>query len=216
MKPFEVAHLDELDRFPVGEHGLTWRPIRRRFDVRAFGVNAYSAAEAGHEVVEGHTESSGHQELYVVVRGRATFTVGGEDVDAAAGTMVYLSDNELWRGAHAAEADTVVLAVGAKPGAAFEPSAWEHWFVAYPMADRGDLDGAIAELRSGLEARPDHPAVLYHLACLEGRAGRPEAVEHARAALGRAEFVRDWARNDPDFAPFRDDPEVARLLEGSG
>ena len=40
MKAFEVAHLDELDRFPVGEHCLTWRPIRRRFDVRALGINA--------------------------------------------------------------------------------------------------------------------------------------------------------------------------------
>ena len=214
MKAFEVAHLDELDRYPVGDHGLTWRPIRRRFDVRALGINAYSAEEAGHEVVEDHTESSGHQELYVVVRGRATFKVGEGELDAPAGTMVYLSDNELRRGAHAVEAGTVVLAIGAKPGAAFEPSAWEHWFVAYPMAERGDLDGAIEELRSGLETRPDHPVLLYHLACLEGRAGRAEALEHARAALEGAEFLRDWARKDSDFDRFRKDPEVARLLEG--
>jgi hypothetical protein len=214
VKPFEVAHLDELDRFPVGEHGLTWRPIRKRFDVRALGINAYLAEEAGHEVVEDHTESSGHQELYVVVRGRATFKVGEEEVDAPAGTMVYLSDNELRRAAHAVEAGTVVLAIGAKPGAAFEPSAWEHWFVAYPLAERGDLDGAIEELRSGLETRPDHPVLLYHLACLEGRAGREEAVEHARAALEQAEFLREWARKDPDFERFRNDSEVARLLEG--
>jgi quercetin dioxygenase-like cupin family protein len=214
VSAFDVAHVDALDRFPVGEHGLTWRPIRRRFDVRALGINAYSAEGAGHEVVEDHTESSGHQELYVVVRGRATFKLGEEEVDAPAGTMVYLSDNELRRGARATEADTVVLAIGAKPGEAFSPSAWEHWFVAYPMADRGDLDGAIEEIRSGLETRPDHPVLLYHLACLAGRAGREDAVEHARAALERAEFLRDWARTDPDFEPFRSDPEVARLIEG--
>lgn len=212
MKAFEVAHLDELDRYPVGDRGLTWRPIRKRFDVRAFGINAYSAEEAGHEVVEDHTETSGHQELYVVVRGRATFRVGEKEVDAPAGTMVYVSDNELRRGAHAAEADTVVLAIGAKPGEAFSPSAWEHWFVAYPLADRGDVEGAIDELQRGLEARPDHTVLLYHLACLAGRAGRDEALGYARTALGRGEFLRDWARKDPDFEPFRTDPEVARLL----
>jgi hypothetical protein len=215
VKSFEVAHLDELDRYPVGDRGLTWRPIRKRFDVRALGINAYSAEEAGHEVVEDHTESSGHQELYVVVRGRATFKVGEEEVDAPAGTMVYLSDNELRREARAAEADTIVLAIGAKPGEAFQPSAWERWFVAYPMADRGDLEGAIDELRSGLEARPDHPVLLYHLACLTGRAGRDEALGYARAALERAEFLREWARKDPDYERFRTDPQVARLLEES-
>ena len=214
MTAFDVAHLDDLERYPVGEHGLTWRPIRRRFDVRALGVNAYSAGEAGDEVVEDHTESSGHQELYLVLRGRAAFRVGEEEVDAPAGTLVFLRDNELRRGARAAEPDTVVLALGAKPGEAFAPSAWERWFVAYPMADRGDLDGAIEELRSGLSERPDHPVLLYHLACLAGRAGRDDAVEHARDALERGPLLRDWARSDPDFERFRDDPEVARLLEG--
>jgi mannose-6-phosphate isomerase-like protein (cupin superfamily) len=213
VRAFDVAHLDELDRFPVGEHGLTWRPIRKRFDVRSLGINAYSAEEAGHDVVEDHTESSGHQELYVVVRGRATFKVGEEEVDAPAGTMVYLSDNELRRGAQAAEVDTVVLAIGAEPGEAFSPSAWEHWFVAYPLADRGDLDGAIAELRGGLEARPEHPVLLYHLACVEARAGhRDEALGHARTALEKGAFLRNWARKDSDFDSLRDDPDLARLL----
>ena len=147
------------------------------------------------------------------MRGRATFKVGEEEVDAPAGTMVYLSDNELRRGAHAAEADTVVLAIGAKPGEAFSPSAWEHWFAAYPLADRGDLDGAIEEIERGIETRPEHPVLLYHLACLEGRAGRrDEALGHARSALEKGAFLRDWARKDPDFDPLRDDPEVARLL----
>jgi quercetin dioxygenase-like cupin family protein len=215
VNAFDVARLDELERYAVGEHGLTWRPIRRRFDVRAFGVNAYTAENAGDEVVEEHTESSGHEELYTVIRGRATFHIGDEELDAPAGTLVFLRDSKVRRGAQAEEPGTTVLALGAKRGEPFEQSAWEHWFVAYPMADGGDLDGAIEEIRTGIATRPDHPVLLYHLACLEGRAGREAAVEHARAALRGGEFLHAWARTDPDFEPFRNDPEVVRLLESS-
>ena len=75
-KPYEVASIDELDRIPV-MHGLEWRPIRRRFDVRAHGVNAYTAEKPGDWIVEEHTEGAlRHQELYVVVQGRARFTLG--------------------------------------------------------------------------------------------------------------------------------------------
>ena len=69
---YEVAHLDELERIDVME-GLEWRPIRRRFGICAFGVNAYTATKPGDWIVEEHTESQlGHEELYMVVKGRAT------------------------------------------------------------------------------------------------------------------------------------------------
>jgi len=36
-----VIHIDQLESHPIaGQDGLTWRPIRRHFDIRAFGVNA--------------------------------------------------------------------------------------------------------------------------------------------------------------------------------
>jgi len=41
-----VRHVDELDRIEM-EDGFVWRPIRRAFDIRAFGVNAYTTLEAG-------------------------------------------------------------------------------------------------------------------------------------------------------------------------
>jgi hypothetical protein len=37
---YEIAHVDELERLPVDEDGLVWRPIRRRFGITAFGTNA--------------------------------------------------------------------------------------------------------------------------------------------------------------------------------
>ena len=52
--------------------GFVWRPVRRHFGIRAFGVNAYTAHETGGRIVEEHTESSlGHEEIYLVLRGRA-------------------------------------------------------------------------------------------------------------------------------------------------
>jgi hypothetical protein len=41
-----ILHADELDRIEMAE-GFVWRPIRRRFDINAFGVNAYSPREEG-------------------------------------------------------------------------------------------------------------------------------------------------------------------------
>ena len=68
-----VAHVDDLERIEMPD-GFVWRPVRRRFDIRAFGVNAYSPREAGAPVVEEHTESTlGHEEIYLVLRGRARF-----------------------------------------------------------------------------------------------------------------------------------------------
>src|SRR5215470_6955343 len=81
---FRAAQLDELDRIPVA--GTIFRPVRRALGVSAFGVNAYTAERAGDELIEPHDETSAgsarHEELYVVVTGRATFTVDGEQVDA--------------------------------------------------------------------------------------------------------------------------------------
>src|SRR5207249_12122977 len=108
--------------------GLTWRPIRRYFDIRAFGVNAYTG-EAGQRVVEEHREQGGHEELYVVVSGRATFTVDGREHDAPAGTLVHCPPGTL-RSAFAAVPGTTVVGIGAKPGEAFEPSGWEWTFAA--------------------------------------------------------------------------------------
>ena len=126
--PHRVAHIDELP--PVPDHGLEidaeWRPVRHHLGVEAFGTNAYVAAEPGAVVVEDHDEGDyGHQELYLVLRGRAEFTLDGEQVDAPAGTFVFLHVPSTRRKAVALEADTAVVAFGAKPGEAFRTSEWE-------------------------------------------------------------------------------------------
>ena len=73
----KVLRLDEIEGVPVFGT-LVWKPVRKPLGVTAFGINAYTAAAPGDEVVEDHTEEpSGHEELYLVVHGHATFTVDG-------------------------------------------------------------------------------------------------------------------------------------------
>lgn len=208
MKGYEVARLDELERLPVVGQGLTWRPIRRRFGISAFGVNAYTAADAGDRVVEEHDETAnGHEELYAVVGGRATFTLGDEEVDAPAGTLVFLPDPELRRGAIAVEPETTVVAIGARPGATFEPSAWETFFAAYGYAELGDTARGLRLLREAVERDPDRAVFRYHLACFENRSGdRDSALAQLREAVEREPEIATWAAQDPDFDAVRDDP----------
>jgi tetratricopeptide (TPR) repeat protein len=193
---YQVAHLDGLDRIPV-DQGLEWRPIRRHFGIAAFGVNAYTAEKPGDCIVEEHTESQNqHEELYVVVRGRARFTLAGEEIDAPAGTLVFLSDPSVKRGAVAEEAETVVLAVGAKPGEAFTPSGWEWSFAAGAQPP----EQAIATMQEGIAALGESAPGLYHLARAESRAGRTDdARKHLATALELEPSYRQYAEQDPDL-----------------
>jgi tetratricopeptide (TPR) repeat protein len=204
---YEVAHVDELESILVA-HGLQWRPIRRRFDVRAFGVNAYTSEEVGTQVVEEHTESQlQHEELYLVLRGSATFTLDGEDVEVPTGSLVHISDPEVRRVAVSRDPDTTVLALGGKPGEPYEVSAWEAMFAALPATRRGDWDEAIRLHEEALEERPEHPALLYNLACMEARAGRHvDALVHLRRSVELDPKYAGYARTDTDLASIRREP----------
>ena len=211
---YEVTRLDDLDRVAVGEAGLEWRPIRRRFGLEAFGINAYSSSRPGGEVVEEHTEEQlGHQEVYVVVRGHATFQLDDEKVDAPAGTLVVLRDPTVKRGATAIDEDTLVLAVGGKPGEAFRPSAWESYFSAAPLAKAGRFEEAISLMQRDAESHPDHPALLYNLACYEALADRrDDALAHLGRAVELNPRFREFAQQDSDFESLRDDPRFSEAL----
>jgi tetratricopeptide (TPR) repeat protein len=203
VKGYEVASLTDLDSLPA-PGSLRWTPLRKRFGITAFGINAYTASEAGQDVVEEHDEARlGHEELYLVISGRATFVLDSEEVDVPAGSLVFLGDPTVKRYARAAEPGTTVLAIGGKPGL-HDVSAWEYFFAAYPKADEGDFDAALAELDSGLAAKPDHPPLLYHRACILSRAGRlDEARTHLDRALELDPELQRWADEDEDLTPLR-------------
>lgn len=186
--------------------GLQWKPIRRTLGIEAFGMNAYTAERVGDDVVESHTEQNlGHQEVYVVLAGRATFELDGETLDAPAGTIVFLCDPAIRRYACAAEPGTTVLAVGGKPGEAYTPSAWEWYFEAERFRDPLDPEAALRLMDEANERFPDHAGVVYSTACWLALAGRDD---DALATLVRAVELepraREWAASDDDLASIRD------------
>jgi len=204
---WEATSFGELDSIPLFE-GIVWHPVRRRLGIRAFGMNAYTSEAVGELVIEEHDETGlDHEEVYIVMRGRATFTLDGETLDAPAGTLVFLSEPSVKRKAVAEEEGTLVLAVGAQPGVPYEPSPWEWYFAAMPAFREERWDEAIALMEEGLAERPGNPAILYNLACAESRAGRPlDALTHLRAAVQADPKYADRARDDPDFDPIRREP----------
>ena len=121
MAGYSAAQLDDI----VAEKWPYWAPIRYHFDIRSFGINAWRGG-AGDEVIKRHEEGEGgHEELYIVFSGHATFTVAGDEIDAPAGMLVYISDPRAERVAFATEPDTVVFSLGGWADKAFEPSDWE-------------------------------------------------------------------------------------------
>ena len=212
---YEVAHIDELEELPIAGGEFIWRPVRRRFGITAFGTNAYTG-NTGQRVVEEHFERDNHQEMYVVLRGRATFTLGEDEVDAPAGTIVFARPGTK-RGAIAGEDGTAVLAVGAKPGVVFEPSLWEEVFAANAYADKGELEKARELFANLLEQNPHAWQGFFNAACLEARLGDKErALEHFERAVDLdPEKAREFAETDSDFDSIRDDPRFVTLLQSS-
>ncbi len=117
-----VARAADVPAQAAPVDGLTWRPVRDHLGITAFGANAYTGAAPGDLVIEAHDEDE-HEELYVVLAGRASFEVDGEAIDAPAGTLVLVTPPSQ-RVAHAAEPDTTILVVGA-PRQGFAVSEWE-------------------------------------------------------------------------------------------
>jgi quercetin dioxygenase-like cupin family protein len=202
---WQCVKLDDVEPIFFAD-GPLWRPLRRTLGIEAFGCNAYVAHNAGDQVVDRHTEEERqHEEIYVVLAGRATFTLDDETVDAPAGSVVFVKDPSVTRAAHAEEPGTAVLAVGGRPGTPYEPSAWEWYFYAERFRPSGDWDSAIAHVRDGLERYPDHPGMRYALACYEALAGRhDDALAHLHESLELDPRLQDCARKDDDLASIRD------------
>ncbi len=132
--PFSAVRLADVGQNTTSSGnpgGGAFHLVRRHFDVQAFGVNG-ATGSAGDVVISEHDErddtdygTEGHEELFAVLSGHAVFTVDGNDVDAPAGTLVFVRDPALKRSARATADGTEILAVGGRPGSAFEVSRWE-------------------------------------------------------------------------------------------
>ncbi len=207
----KVLHLDDIE--PGHPNGAAWLPVRAELGIQAFGVSAYRG-DAGDLVVPRHNEKAGggagvHEELYVVIGGRATFTVGEETIDAPAGTCVLVVQNEV-REAHAEEDGTAVLVVGAAAGEAYRIAPWEYGSRAARAAELGDVDELERVSDEGVAAYGEHVTMLIARACVAAQRGRrEEALDYLRRATEDEDFG-DWARErasrEPLLDPIRDDP----------
>ena len=206
MSAYQVTTLSDVP--PSGN----WLPLRRHLGVEAFGINAWTAAEAGAEIIGAHDEvPTGHEELYLVLDGRATFTVGEDTFGAVAGTIVFVRDPSVRRGAVAEEPGTRILTVGAKQGEAYRPQPWEANAEIFPLFADGRFEEAKERLEAVIAEFPEAGGPLYNLACAEARLGEREAaLEHLARAVALDPRLSELAQDDSDFESIRDDPAFPR------
>jgi hypothetical protein len=215
MSDYAVARLEEIDEISDGRS--PWRPVRHHFGITSFGVNAWTAREAGDRIINEHDEAGpgdddSQEELYFVQQGRARFELDGEQVDAPAGTFVFVRPS-VKRTAFAEEPGTTIVALGGTPGKAYEAGGWERWAPLTPLSHAGEYDEAADRGREVMKAHPEYPGVAYNVACVESLAGRKEdAIEHLRLAIEGSERFRRLAAEDSDFDPIRDEPAFKELV----
>jgi quercetin dioxygenase-like cupin family protein len=211
-RKFAIVSLDQLDRYPAMSGAPVLMPVRRRLHVRAFGINFWTAP-VGAPVIERHSEPDGDEEVYVVMRGRVRFTVDNETFDVGPETLVHIRPDTM-REAVAVEPETVVLAVGAKPGEPFEPKSWEDFQIAFAEAYARSEEDARALLREALARDPEAWQPRYNAACFEALTGNIDrAFEHLAHALALGPpRVRQLATDGADLAALRSDPRWQQLF----
>jgi len=212
MSGYAVAHLDEIDEITDGR--CPSRPIRYHFGITSFGINAWTGREVGDRIINEHDEAEdgGEEELYLVQHGRARFELDGEQVEAPAGTLVFVPPG-VKRTAVAEEPGTTIIAIGGSPGRVYEPNGFEIWAPIVPLYNAGEYAAAADRGRELIGAYPEYPMLLYNVACCESLAGRTtDAIEHLRLAIERSDRFRSFAAGDSDFDPARDDPAFRELV----
>jgi tetratricopeptide (TPR) repeat protein len=208
---YTILTLDEVDTAAHRNSNLI--PIRHYLGFRPAGVNAW-AADSGGQLIPPHDEDSGSEELYVVVRGRATFTVGEQEADATAGTLVFVPAED-FRTAVAVEDDTIVLVVGGWLGRPFTAAGWDSFALADTYRQSGRFDEARAIMEQQIAEQPDYWAAHYNAACLEALGGDADAaLEHLRRAkeLDAKGESAPFLREDSDLDSLRNDPRFQELL----
>jgi quercetin dioxygenase-like cupin family protein len=210
---YQILDLTTTESFPYHQRdGQKLLPIQRLLDYRAAGINGWTG-DPGEPLVPKHAEDSDNEELYIVVSGHATFTVDGREIDAPAGTLVHLQPGEE-REAVSKAPGTIIVAIGATIGEAYEPQGWTSFVVADHLRREGRLDEGRAAIREMMDLHPDVWGAPYNAACYEALAGNPD---EAFALLQRAlqldtQSVRRLAPGDSDLDSLHDDPRWKKLV----
>jgi tetratricopeptide (TPR) repeat protein len=212
VSEYAVGRLEDIGEISDGRE--PWRPVRHHFGITSFGINAWTGRVGGDRIINEHDEEGEDEELYFVQSGRARFELDGERLDAPAGTFVFVRPG-VKRTAFAEEPQTTILAVGATPGRAYQPTGWELWAPAGRLYQEGRYAEAADQARDLAAAHPEYPALLYNLACCESLAGqKADAIEHLRLAIETSDSVRSYLAGDSDLDPLRKEPEFQALIAG--
>ncbi len=79
----------------------------------------------------------------------------------------------------------------------------------------GDYSQAIEIVSAGLHEWPEHPTMLYQLACYHALAGdREQALDYFERACARLPEVKVWQADDSDLDAIRDDARFTAALAG--
>jgi mannose-6-phosphate isomerase-like protein (cupin superfamily) len=191
--------------------------LRADLDIGAFGASAVKQKKAGEPVITEHDEvgpgGDGHEELYVVMQGHATFTVDGDEIDAPQGTVVFVREPAAKRQAIATVDGTTVLAVGGRRGEPYRLGPGASLGEFFRLHGAGDYEGALAICEEALETFPGNALILYNVACLESLLGRADdALATLRTSVEAWPGYKENAREDDDFASLRDDPRFTALI----
>jgi tetratricopeptide (TPR) repeat protein len=214
MDAYAAAHVDEIAEIDDGRAPMT--TVRHHFGITAFGVNAWTARQAGARIINEHDESEpdSQEELYVVLRGRASFEVDGEQFDAPAGTFVFVRPG-VKRTAFGDEPGTTIIVIGGVSGQPYEPGGWELFAPLRPLYEAGDYAEAADRGRELLASDPPYADLFYNVACCESLAGQKDhAIAHLRRAIELSERTRAYAEGDSDLDPIREDPAFKSLFAG--
>jgi mannose-6-phosphate isomerase-like protein (cupin superfamily) len=209
---YEILDLTAMESFPYHQRdGQKLLPVQRALDYRVAGINGW-IGDAGEGLVPEHAEDSDNEELYVVVKGSARFTVDGEEVEAPAGTLLHLQPGEN-RVAVSEAPGTIVVAIGATVGKPFEPQGWTSFVVADHYRREGRIEDARAAIREMIDLHPSHWGAPYNAACFEALAGNAdEAFSLLQQAMQLdTQAVRDFAPNDSDLDSLHDDPRWQKV-----
>jgi tetratricopeptide (TPR) repeat protein len=216
MSDYAVKHLEDIDELDDGR--AAWRPVRHQLGVTAFGLNAWTGREAGDRIINEHAEDEpgAHEEVYLVLAGRASFELDGKAVDAPVGTFVFAAPG-VKRTAVALEPGTTVIAVGGVPGAASDTLGWELWAPLNRFYEAGQYSEAADRGRQLVAEHEDYPVLFYNLACCESLAGESNAaIEHLRRAIELSDEFRGSAGQDTDFDPIREEPDFKAMISAAG
>jgi tetratricopeptide (TPR) repeat protein len=217
---FVFTQLDELEPAPrlapgATDDGRQRFDVRRRLGITAFGVQAFGAP-SGVDVIREHDETllgeAGQEELYLVVRGAATFEIDGEVFEAPTGALVQVQPAAK-RKATATEDGTTILAIGGTPGKAYEPAP-EEAAEAFAAYNAGDYETALAKQLVVVEKQPDNPVAHFNVGCFAARAGHAdEAIESLRRAVEINDRIRELIATDEDLDSIREDQRFAELTK---